>query len=188
MFALYLTGAPATGKSTTAMAVARATNAKYLSYGEMLTTNLAANVHSQTELRSKSAQVISPTSVRSMDRIVARTMRKESRRGSVVIDSHPITRESYGFRAVPYSAQDLRRLHFTHIVCLSASAETVRARIAEDPGGRPMLTLEDFDRHASLQDAMAVTYAHTLGVPIAFVDSARPLGDVIGTILDFVAD
>lgn len=185
MFSLYLTGAPATGKSTVARAVAERTGGRYISYGELLTSQLQGRIDSQQELRAQSSAVISHADVLSADKEVQRIIAAASKEMTLIVDSHAVTRERYGFRAVPYGLAQWRELPFSHVVCLWAEREVVRARIKEKPEGRPTLTDEEFDMHAQLQSSLAITYAHTGGLPIAFVNSGAPLESVVSDVLSF---
>lgn len=186
MFSLYLTGAPATGKSTVARAVAARTNGKYLSYGGILTDSLSHLVENQAELRAKSSLVISQADVLAADALVERVITEASGESNVVVDSHAITREPYGFRAIPYGFNQWAKMPYTHIVCLWASRDVIRSRIASAADGRPLLTDDEFDMHSQLQSSLALTYAHTGGVSIAFINSAVALDEVIERVIFFV--
>lgn len=186
MFSLYLTGAPATGKSTVAQAIATRTNGQYLSYGSILTDRLSRVVENQAELRAKSSLVVSRAEVFAADALVESVITRASRESNVVVDSHAITREPFGFRAVPYGFDQWTRMPYTHIVCLWASREVIRSRIETAADGRPLLTDDEFDMHSQLQSSLALTYAHTGGVPIAFINSAVALDEVIERVISFV--
>lgn len=167
---VYLTGAPATGKSTTAHLLTSMVGAMTLSYGELLTEQLAHRVKSQSELRARSSQVIEPKEVRRADEEMLRRVRDGRKKSMVVVDSHALTKESFGFRAVPYSRGELEAMAFTWIICLYASPETIRRRISADSGGRPLPSRADLERHEQLQGSLALAYAHTLGIPVAFIE------------------
>ena len=183
---IYLTGAPATGKSTTAAALANEVGAIRLSYGELLTEQLSDKVADQTELRSRSSGVITPSDVERADLVMIERIRTLRETSMVVVDSHALTFESFGFRAVPYSADQLRSIGYTWIICLYASPSVLRARIVANPGGRPLPSDEDLMRHEQLQASLALAYAHTLGIPVAFIDSGVELKTVTGRILQLV--
>jgi len=158
----------------------------YLSYGELLTKQLAGRVRDQTELRTQSARAISTVDVIEADKYVQQVITETSGTTNLVVDSHALTSEDYGFRAVPFSAQQWQSLPFTRIVCLWAPSSVIRARVESDAGGRPLLTDEEFDMHAQLQSALALAYAHTAGLPIAFINSDSPLDSVVDAVLAFV--
>jgi len=187
-FDLYLTGAPATGKSTVGAALAKISGAELLSYGSLLTDELSrlGLVSDQVDLRERSAQVISSTHVTDLDEVVARRVERGRGISSTIVDSHALTAEEYGFRALPYSSDTLSRISFTHVVCLFAPSKVIAGRFKADKGGRRELSRELLDIHAQLQSSLALTYAHSLGVPIGFVDANRPLDDVVAAVHEFV--
>ena len=76
----------------------------------------------------------------------------------VVVDSHALTIEHFGFRPVPYSAAQLISINFTWIVCLYAWPSVIQERIRIKPGGRPLPSEADLARHEQLQSALALTY------------------------------
>ncbi|WP_196802841.1 ATP-binding protein [Cryocola sp. 340MFSha3.1] len=182
MFRLYLTGAPGSGKSTAGRALAELVGGQYVSYGDLLTKNLG--VSSQEELRRRSAAVISPEDVVRADEHVREAIGDMS--GDVVVDSHVVTRELYGFRAIPFDPPTLRAMRFTHVVCLLVPGAVIHDRIARESGGRPLLTPDQFDQHSALQSSFAVAYSHTAGVPAAFLEANLPVEDVVATIAKFV--
>jgi adenylate kinase len=176
MAVIYLTGAPATGKTTCGTMLARETGMTMFSYGAELTRRLADRVGSQEELRQRSAAVITAADVVALDQeLVERTAAARVAGPGLVVDSHAVTKEHYGFRCIPYSPEHLSSLGFTAIVCLFVAAEEVARRISEEPLGRPLPTLAQLAMHDEMQRSLAITYAHRLGVPVHLVDaSAEP--------------
>lgn len=185
-FALYLTGVPAVGKSTVARSLERATGALRLSYGEILTDRLIDRVSSQAELRAKSATVISAQDVRDADDFIATAVRSAAGVRNVVVDSHALTAESYGLRAVAYSPQNLVDIPMTHVVCLVAPTEVIRERVRLRDDGRRAQDAHDLDLHSSLQASLALSYASTWAVPVAFVRADRAPAVVFSDVVDFI--
>jgi adenylate kinase len=185
-FVLYLTGVPAVGKTSLAIALERRVGAVRLSYGDILTQTLSAKVDNQRQLRERSADVISARDVIETDQLVAASILRASAASDVVVDSHALTAETYGLRAVPYSATGLLAMGFTHIVCLTAPPEIVRNRIDRQADGRRGQDEWDMLSHAALQAGLALSYAHTLGVPFAFLRSDRDLAEVVDDVVAFV--
>jgi adenylate kinase len=189
LFSIYLTGAPSTGKSTVARLLESRYSALRLSYGEVLTQRLADKVADQDELRRRSATVITAADVAAADEFVRdRVALARSQHISVVVDSHALTAETFGFRAIPYSAVQFAAIEFTHIACLFAPADTIRQRINADGGGRPLLEDSRFEMHAQLQSSLALSYAHSSGIPVAFIDATASLEAILSTILQFVGE
>lgn len=163
---VYLTGAPASGKTTLATRLAEAAPVVVLSYGWVLSERLANVVRDQAELRQESSEVVTPRLVAEVDQLLIATAVECTSTGRhLVVDSHAVTKERYGFRCVPYSAAGLASVGFTHLVCLSASPAVVAGRIKAAAEGRPLPSLDELAMHNEMQRSLTLTYAHTLGVP-----------------------
>lgn len=52
----------------------------------------------QYELRSQSARIVTPSDIEALDGKLLEWVAETRSRGHVVIDSHPVTKEHYGFR------------------------------------------------------------------------------------------
>ncbi len=175
---IYLTGAPAAGKSTVGERLRDAiTPLEVFNYGLELTKYLAVKAGGplhHDELRTQSARLIMPEDVATLDAILlekARTLRASTH---FLIDTHAVTKEEYGFRVTPFSLAQVAELRPTRIVVLYTSPEVAIERIGRDSGGRPMITPFESALHTSLQASVALSYATSLGIPVYFLDSARP--------------
>lgn len=174
---VYSTGAPASGKSTLAKNLA-ATLPELLvfSYSEEL-RKFVERKHGQqlTEdrIRELSAQVITAEDVAELDRELVELVSRERGRRPVVIDSHPVTKEAYGFRVTGFDVETLRALSPDVIVCLYTSPQVTLERIKQDPMGRPMISEFEASMHTQLQTSMAVQYGVLAGCPVYLIDSAR---------------
>ena len=108
----------------------------------------------------------------------------------VVIDSHAVTREDYGFRAVPYSASQLQSLKLDAVVVLRCDPEMLIARVALDPGGRRGLSPELAREIQILQESLSLQYAVVCGCPIFIIDTTRTAAydvvDIVIRILEHV--
>ena len=89
-----------------------------------------------------------------------------------VIDSHPVTKESYGYRITPFSMKLFVQLAPDEIWVLYASPEETRRRIADHDEGRPMITEEEARTHTGLQSSVPATYGIAGGCPVYLFDTA----------------
>jgi adenylate kinase len=93
---VYLTGAPAAGKSTTAKLLAqRVAPLEVFEFGERLTAYLAEKTGSsvvQEEVRRQSASLVTPDDVRAVDSLLLAFVAEARSRTHIVIDSHPVTK------------------------------------------------------------------------------------------------
>ena len=172
---LYLTGPPATGKSTVSRFLGQLlAPVAVFEYGERLTGLLASRYAelTQAEVRTLSADIATSSDIRALDSELLDFI--EENRGSrhVVLDSHAVTKESYGYRVVPFPVDSLARLQPSMIVVLYSSADIVVERIARDAAGRAPVTPWEADFHTYLQAQVAVSYAVATGAPLHLVDVA----------------
>jgi adenylate kinase len=179
---VYLTGAPASGKSSVSRALrAYVERLAVFEYGARLTAYVnqkGGRNLIQSTIREQSSAVVTPEDVAVVDRHLIQFVRDERAANHVVIDSHAVTKESYGFRVTPYSLKDLATLSPTHIWVLYTEPHVALDRIARDAQGRPSITEEEARFHTSLQASVAVTYGIGLGIPVYFFDSNRPLDEL----------
>lgn len=173
---IYLTGAPAAGKSsTTKLLASRVPELLLWEYGARLTDFVMArsvDIASQDDLRTRSADVVTPDDVAEVDRALLAFVQENRSTHHVVIDSHPVTKESYGYRITPFSFDQVRSLAPDEIWVLYASPEETRRRIAKESGGRPMISVEEARMHSALQASVAATYSISVGCPAYLFDTA----------------
>ncbi len=179
---VYLTSAPAAGKSSVSQQLKEVISPiEVFNYGEELALYLASKAGaplSQDELRRQSAKVITPENVEAVDPILLK--RVEELRSTTIfgIDTHAVTKESYGFRVTPSSLKRFGDLRPTKIVVLYASHEVTIARIGAAPGGRPMITPFESGFHSALQASVAISYGTSLGIPVYFLDGDREIAEL----------
>ncbi len=180
---IYLTGAPAAGKSSVAEQLKHAiAPVEVFNYGQELTRYLASKTGgplSQDELRKQSSKVITPEDVEALDSALLKRVGELRSGTNFVIDTHAVTKEPYGFRVTPFSLQRFGELRPTKIVVLYTSPEVAISRIGTDPGGRPMVTAFESGFHSALQASVAISYGTSLGIPIYFLDSDKEMPELL---------
>lgn len=185
---VYLTGAPASGKSsTTRLLRDRVRDLLIWEYGAKLTEHVVCrsnSVVSQDNLRARSAGVVTPEDVEDVDHALIEFVAKHRASRHVLIDSHPVTKEAYGYRITPFSLERFADLAPDEIWVLFASPEEIRRRIAADGGGRPLVTEEEARTHTALQSAVAATYAMSLGRPVYLFDTAAPREELVARLAE----
>lgn len=185
---IYLTGAPASGKSTLLRCLRKASDQiKVFEYGAELTAHLQNKKNMshlvQSDVRSLSATLVSPDDIRIVDERLMQFVDEKRTKAHVIIDSHAVTKESYGFRVTPFSLSAIQRLGPDELWVLYAAANITTARIKADPAGRPSITEWEATAHASLQSSVAITYGISLGIPIYFFDSDRDERDLCAMLM-----
>jgi adenylate kinase len=185
---VYLTGAPASGKSsTTRLLLERVPNLLVWEYGARLTAHVIArstDVSTQDDLRARSATVVTPRDVDEVDDMLIAFVAEHRASHPVIIDSHPVTKEAYGYRITPFSLERFEQLAPDEIWVLYASPEETRRRIGADNGGRPMVTEEEARTHTALQASVAATYGMSLGRPVYLFDTAAPRAELVDRLVE----
>lgn len=173
---IYLTGAPASGKSSTTHAISQIVpNTEIWEYGARLTDYVNRRMqleNTQVDIRRQSASIITPDDVRSVDKALLQFVDDRRRHANVIIDSHPVTREAYGFRVTAFSAAQVALLAPDEIWVLYTDPSVAVTRIKDDPQGRPLIDIEQARMHTLMQASVASTYGIITGSPVYFFDSA----------------
>lgn len=174
---IYLTGAPASGKSSASRALqASISDLAVFEYGARLTEMVSSRkngIASQDDLRSKSALVVTKDDVDALDQVLIEFVRDNRSARHVLIDSHPVTKERYGFRITAFSEPMLKALNPSEIWVLFASAAETIARIEKASGGRPRPTPFEADLHTMLQASVAATYGVFNGSAVYLFDTGK---------------
>ncbi len=172
---VYVTGAPASGKSsTTARLLAMLPQVALWEYGAKLTEFLKAhgnNIADQRELRARSAGAVTPADINALDDLLRAWVEERRETQHLLIDSHPVTKEQYGFRVTAFSLERIKSLRPTEIWLFYAPPEVTVARIRRDPAGRPEITLEEARMHTMAQASLAMIYGVAAGCPVYMFDT-----------------
>jgi adenylate kinase len=187
--AIMVTGAAGTGKSTlVAGLVERIRPSQKLDYGRLLLDHLArrtGKVTSYEELRRDSGLIVTGEDVAAVDERVISELPILREKANVFFDSHPVTKESYGFRVTPYSVNQVHLIGFNAILVLVAKPERLLERIAQNPQGRPAISAFDAQFQLQLQASVAVTYAMICSIPCHIIDTSDLRA---GEVLDIAVD
>jgi adenylate kinase len=173
---VLLTGAPGVGKSTFRTALAyRFPALQAFDYGKLLLERKAAEgvKMEYRELREKSSSVITPTDVGSIDDWVIQRISELRQHSDVVLDSHALTAESYGLRAVPFSALQLQKLKLDAVLVLRCDPTALSERTQQKPDGRRDIPQELMRELQIPQETVGISYAIACGCPIFFIDTTR---------------
>lgn len=181
---VYLTGAPASGKTSVADHLVEHYGASRFSYGRELLKHPSLVGYTHSDLRSESAKVVLESAVRDLDRALPELVRGWRNANPVVIDSHAVTSERWGLKAVPYSVSAITELAPSHLICLACDPETLARRIFARPDGRRAESGWKMDLINHAQVALTFAYAHSLGIAAHVVDASAPLQDVVNTVAD----
>lgn len=172
---IYLTGAPATGKSTlTKNLYGKKPDTVVFTYSKELANWISqknATLSSQEDLRRESATIITREDVNQVDQQLLDLVKTKRDTTNIVIDSHPVTIEKYGFRITPFSKEQIAGIRPDVIICLFADANVISDRIKKDAAGRPLPSSSQLDFHMNLQAQVATQYALDIGAALYFLDA-----------------
>jgi adenylate kinase len=143
-------------------------------YGAMLTQLLQrrqTELLQQAELRQRSSGLVSSDDIKALDQELLSFVAVNRGKSPLLIDSHPVTKESFGYRTTAFSSSQILDLRPDEIWVLYSSPEETVRRIEASPNGRPQVTCSEAAMHTSLQASVAVNYGIIVGCPIYFFDT-----------------
>ena len=185
---IYLTGSPAAGKSTLCQFLeGKVPNLRAYSYSKLLRDHVnqqRGKSIDEVEIRRQSAILITRDDVDVVDRWLIEEVRNRRSVEHIVIDSHAVTKESYGFRVTPFTTSQLTQLNPDVIVCLYLSPEETKRRITADAAGRPLPSDFELSLHNDLQASLAAQYAFHLGKPCYLIDSSVEIEKIAEIVRD----
>lgn len=180
---IYLTGAPATGKSSICNTISELDlHVRIFSYSAMLRETVKARTAKSfdaLEIRQQSAAIVTREDIQATDELMVREVAVARQSHHVVVDSHPVTREVYGFRVTAFTVEQLQALNPDAIVCTYTPTEELDRRFRADPQGRMLASPYDLDMHVKLQATVAAQYGILLGKPSYFLDTSPALHNVV---------
>jgi adenylate kinase len=129
-------------------------------------------------LREAPSQVITRADVDATDKKLIGLVGDLRKHKHVLVDSHPMSKEPYGFRITPFTQAQISELSPDVIVCLYADPAEIARRIHEDAAGRPLPSEFELSMHVTLQATVAAQYAYTLGVACHLLDGAMAVEEL----------
>jgi len=187
---VMLTGAAGTGKSTLSQeAGARIRPLHRVDFGQLLLERKIGQgftALNYEKLRTESASVITREDVKAVDAQLIDSLPQLRNETHVLIDSHAVTRERFGYRITHYSFDELKRIALDAVVVTYCRPDVFAARHKSSPRGRPPITDIEAQHQMTLQEAVAVNYAILCGCPCFLLDttdrSPSELADELGDI------
>jgi adenylate kinase len=182
---VYLTGAPASGKSTLVHGLMDALpDLKVFEYGRAMSARLKSTdvglpLVTREGLRDGTDGHVTQTDIDEVDRQMTDWVRELRQHNNLIIDSHHVTIERYGFRIVPFSTAKLEALQIDEFWVLIADGAVSLERIRRDRRGRRIPSPFQADFHTMVQASLASQYAVLAARPLYVFDSATNPADLI---------
>jgi len=178
-----LTGAAGTGKSSLAQLAETSIKQLYkVDFGKLLLQLKIDQGHSgltYDELRRQSSEIVTPADVATVDAKLIDNLHSLRSTNHVLIDSHAVTHERFGYRISHYSQDELRRIGFDAIIVTYCTPAELVERREKDPQGRPPISLFEAQHHMALQESVAVNYAIICGCRCFFFDTTSQRPDTL---------
>jgi adenylate kinase len=172
---IYLTGAPASGKSTTLDLLLDLTkDVAVWEYGNVLRDYInrkSIDKVSHDKLRESSAAIVTPADIAAIDEELIEFVAENRGKKHILIGSHPVTREDYGFRCTAFSHDQILAINPNEIWVLYANPSETVERIKSRSGGRKTVNEEEAQMHTFLQSSVALSYGISVGCPVYFFES-----------------
>jgi adenylate kinase len=171
---ILLTGAPASGKTTLGMLLERHVKPLFfLSYGRLLLSHKRITNPRITyqEMRFRSADIITPRDINAVDKLVLERVNELRNESNVVIDSHPVTKESFGFRSASFSRSLIEDLDLDAIVVLQAEPKELVRRINCSTEARMKMNSHEIQLHQCFQGFLALVYGLLCQCPVFIVET-----------------
>lgn len=178
---IYLTGAPATGKTTLCRYLEqRIPGLQHIAYRDLLMAHVADRYRNLTieTLREAPSQFVTRADVDATDRKLIGIVAELRKQKHVLVDSHPMSKEPYGFRITPFTPKQISLLAPDVIVCLYADPAEISRRIRANAEGRPVPSEFELSLQITQQASVATQYAYTLGKACHILNSAMAVEEL----------
>lgn len=188
MSVLYLTGVAATGKSSVAEGILQELSSlKIIRYSDLISEYLlkkCGTKYTNEELREQSSYIIKPEDIYHIDVSLVDFVKNNSVDQHIIIESHAVTTEEYGYRVTPFSIEVLKKISPDIIIVLYADPNDIFSRIVSNPSGRRNINSTNIAFGQSLQGAIALQYGMTLNCTTYFIDTSNGVEDAVKWILE----
>lgn len=176
---IYLTGAPAAGKSTLASTLAlNHADVEVFEYGARMSDWLSRSASvrgpvDQEELRGGTSPYVRLEDIRGVNALMRAWIDERSQHAHLLIDSHQVTFEEFGLFYVPFQDDELWSLPIDEVWVMDVEPHLAIERIERNPKGRPLPSEHLARLHSSSQLAVATAYGAMKGVPVVMFDGSR---------------
>lgn len=175
---IYLTGAPAAGKSTLATSLARTfENVEVFEFGSRMSDWLSSNAPldqavDQENLRSGTTSYVKNTDIYHVNALMRTWVEERRTHAHLIIDSHQVTIEKFGLIYVPFQEEELRNLCIDEVWVVDVEPKVAIDRITRNPKGRALPSEHVALMHSISQMSVATAYGAMKQVPVVIMDGS----------------
>lgn len=184
---ILLTGVPATGKTTLASLLKDTIHPLHVvSFGRLILEVARQNNPDVTyeEIRRNPTQKAKTDLIGEAVRLLLQDIKKQRESTNIIIDSHAVAIDSYGFRITPDSYSFLEQVKYDAVIVLHAPHSEITKRIAAKPDGRRSINYDDIALLESLQDSVAIAYGVASNCPVFILNAPKTNRELIKGALD----
>lgn len=183
---LLLTGVPAAGKTTLANEVKETIQPMHvITFGEFILEvkkRGLPNVN-YADLRSNPTREAGINLIEEATVLLLKHVSELRDKSNILIDSHAVAKDEYGFRITPDSHSFLQKIKLDAILILHANHQAVVSRINAKSDGRRLVTVEEVATHEVLQDSVSIAYAVATGCPVFIINADTPPKELLEKLL-----
>lgn len=187
---VFLTGSPATGKSTLCQLLAEQDERiRLFLFGENMEEHLTS-IGKRAQLREMRQGTLPIVSSDDIDAVCSQLLDWLSRHedGSVsIIDSHQVTIESHGVSLRPFDDNVLGQMHIDQVWVTVTEPQIAISRMSSDGKGRKVPSDFLATVHDGAQMALAVRYSAIWSCPVHFIQNSGTKAQLVKAAIGLIA-
>lgn len=182
---ILLTGIPGIGKSTISrLMVNKLKNITSIGFGDLIYEVLhnEGKKPSRNRIKTTPDKFVTINTIKTAAEILLKKIAEIRLCKNVLIESHAVVRDSYGFWIIP-EINDFKKAQLDAIIVIHATFEIFEKRMKESTDGRYLISGETFSKYQSLQDSVAINFSLLSDCPLYIVETDNDLESTENSLL-----
>jgi len=170
---ILLTGAPGVGKSTITRSIeTRISPMTRIGFGDLIfeVKKQLGTIENYEQLRATPDKSIPINYVSLAAEVLLNRVTLLRHATNIILDSHAVVNDYFGFRIVP-EINDFERVKIDAVIVVHAPFEIVEQRVIREPKGRNPISKHSFEKHQTMQDAVAIHFSLLAKCPMYVVET-----------------